>query len=177
METIHWLFLLGIVLCSFSGVFGIVKARRRREPIYYCASAVCFLVVIAFIVALFNQFLLSFATLVATGIVSIVMLPRVMSLYRKEIVKQKQETDASAPLRLKDFLTWKAWIKLEALYGFHKMITLYTILNIGIIAAGLLTLIIIDMITLSIAISYTVSTTLIFLTMGYRQLRKALKNS
>jgi len=80
-------------------------------------------------------------------------------------------------LRLKDFLTWKAWIKLEALYGFQKMITLYTILNIGIIAAGLLTLIVLNLITLSTAVSYTISTTLFFLTIGYRQLRKALKNS
>jgi hypothetical protein len=177
MEPIYWLFLLGIVMCSLLGFFGIVKARRRREPTYYWTSGVCFLVVVAFVAALLSQFLLLFAMMGGALIISIGVLPRVMELYGEEIVKQKQETDASAPLRMRDFLTWKAWIKLKAIYGFRKMIILYSILNMGIIAAGLLTLIALGLMTPMIAVSYTISTTLFFLTIGYRQLRKALKDT
>jgi hypothetical protein len=177
MEPIYWIFLLGIVMCSLLGFFGIVKARRRREPTYYWTSGVSFLLVIAFVAALLNQFLLLFAMMGVALMISIVLLPRTMELYGKEILKQKQETDASAPLRMRDFLTWKAWIKLKAIYGFRKMIILYSILNMGIIAAGLLTLIALGLMTPMIAVSYTISTTLFFLTIGYRQLRKALKDT
>jgi hypothetical protein len=177
MEPMYWLFLLGIVMCSLLGFFGIVKARRRREPTYYWTSGVCFLVVVAFVAALLSQFLLLFAMMGGALIISIGVLPRVMELYGEEIVKQKQETDASAPLRISDFLTWKAWIKLKAIYGFRKMMLLYSILNMGIIAAGLLTLIALGLMTPMTAVSYTISTTLFFLTIGYRQLRKALKSS
>jgi hypothetical protein len=177
MEPIYWMLLLGIGMCSLSGFVGIVKARRRREPTYYWASGVCFLVVIAFVAALLNQFLLLFAMMGGALIISIGVLPRVMELYGEDIVKQKQETDVSAPLRMRDFLTWKAWIKLKAIYGFRKMMILYSILNMGFIAAGLLTLIALGLINPLIYVSYTVSTTVFFLTFGYRQLRKALKNS
>ena len=177
MEPIYWIFLLGIVMCSLLGFFGIVKARRRREPTYYWTSGVSFLVAIAFVAVLLNQFLLFFAMMGLALIISICVLPRIIELYGEEIVKQKQETDVSAPLRMRDFLTWKAWIKLKTIYGFRKMIILYSFLNIGFIAAGLLTLIVLDLITLPTAVSYTISTTLIFLTIGYSQLRKALKNS
>ena len=177
METVYWLLLLGTVMSSILGFFVIVKARRRREPAYYLTGGVCFLLVIAFVAVLLNQFLLFFAMMGLSFVISVGALPRVMELHGEEIVKQKQETDASASLRMRDFLTWKAWIKLEAIYGFRKMIILYSILNIGFIAAGLLTLIALGLITPPLAVSYTISTTLIFLTIGYRQLRKALKNS
>jgi hypothetical protein len=176
METIYWLFLLGIVMCSLLGFVGIVKARRRREPTYYWTSGVCFLVVMAFVAVLLNQFLLLFAMMGGALIISIVLLPRVMELYGEEIVNQKQETDVSAPLRMKDFLTWKAWIKLEAIYGFRKMIILYSILNIGFIAAGLLTLIALGLITPLIAVPYTISTTVLSFMLGYRQIWKAFKD-
>jgi hypothetical protein len=177
MESLYWLLLLGIVMCSFLGFFIIVKARRRRELAYYLAGGVCFLVVVAFVAVLFEQWLLFFALMGVAFIISVGALPRVVELYGEEIVKQKQETDASAPLRMRDFLTWKAWIKLEAIYGLNKMIILYAILNIGLVAVGLLTLIVLDLVTPIAAVSYTISTTLFFLTIGYRQLRKALKNS
>jgi len=176
MEPIYWVFVLGIVMCSLLGFVGIVKARRRREPTYYWTSGVCFLVVMAFVAVLLNQFLLLFAMMGVALIISIVLLPRVMELYGEEIVKQKQETDVSAPLRMRDFLTWKAWIKLEAIYGFRKMIILYSILNIGFIAAGLLTLIALGLITPLIAIPYTISTTVLSFIIGYRQIWKAFKD-
>jgi hypothetical protein len=177
MEPPYWALFLLLLLCTLAGIVGIVKARRRRENTYYWVSGISFLVVITVIAALFNQFLLSFAMIIATGIISIGLLPRVMALYGEEIVKQKQETDVSAPLKMRDFLTWKAWIKLKAIYGFRKMIILYSILNMGIIAAGLLTLIALGLITPLMAVSYTISTTILSFIIGYRQIWKALKDT
>lgn len=177
MEPIYWLFLLGIVMCSLSGFVSIVKARRRREPTYYWTSGVCFLVAIAFVAALLKQFLLLFAMMGGALIISIGVLPRVMELYGEEIVKQKQETDVSAPLRMRDFLTWKAWIKLKAIYGFRKMIILYSILNMGIIAVGLLTLLALGLMTPLMVVSYTISCTAFLFIISYRQIWKAFKDT
>lgn len=175
MEPPYWAFILLLSLCSLSGVIGVVKARRRKESTYYWVSGVSFLVVVASIAALLNQLLLSFAVLVSTGILAIVLLPRTMSLYGKEIVKQKQETDVSAPLQMKDFLTWKAWIKLRATHGLRMTVTLYIILNIGIIAAVMLTFIALGLLTPIMAVSYAISTTALSFLIGYSQFWKALK--
>ena len=176
MEPPYWAFILLLCFGAVSGIIGVVKARRRSEKTYYWVSGVCFLVVVAAVAALFSQFLLSFAILVSTGILSIVLLPRAMSLYGKEIVKQKQETDVSAPLQMRDFLTWKAWIKLRATHGLRVTVTLYILLNIGIIAAVMLTFIALGLLTPIMAVSYAISTTALSFLIGYSQLWKALKD-
>ena len=175
-EPPYWAFALLLSLCTLSGIIGVVRARRKREPTYYWISGVSFLVVIASVAALLNQLILSFFILVATGILAIFLLPVAMSLYGKEIVKQKQETDVSAPLTMKDFLTWKAWIKLRAIHGLRMTLTLYIIMNIGIIAAVMLTFMRVGLMTFPMAVSYAISTTVLSFLIGYSQLWKALKD-
>jgi uncharacterized membrane protein HdeD (DUF308 family) len=89
MEPPYLALFLGIALSCFLGIFGIVKARRRKEPTYYGVSGVYFLLVIAFVAALLYQFLVFFAMIGLSFIVSIVLLPKAMELQRKEIGKQK----------------------------------------------------------------------------------------
>jgi len=168
------IFLLFIVL-GFAGVVSIFKARQRREKTYYLVSIVAFIGVFAVAVALLNQFVLSFAILIVAGLMSLVLLPRVMELYGQEIVKQKHETDVSTPLRIRDFLTWKGWIKLKAIYGFRKMITIYSILNIGAVAALLLVLTVLGIITPVMAIWYSILTAIVSIIIVYRQIWKAFK--
>ena len=175
-EPPYWAFALLLSLCALAGIIGVVRARRGREPTYYLLSGVSFLVVVASVVALLNQFLLSFFILVATGILAIVLLPVAMSLYGKEIVRQKQETDVSAPLTMKDFLTWKAWIKLRATHGLGLTLTLYIIMNIGIIVAVMLAFMGVGLMTPIMAVSYAISTTALSILIGYSQLWKALKD-
>jgi len=176
MEPIYWVSLLGIAMCILLGFFGIVKARRRREPTYYWVSGICFLLVIAFVAALLNQFLLLFAMMGGALIISIGVLPRVMELYGEEIVKQKQETDVSAPLRMRDFLTWKGWIKFRAIHGLRKTLTIYIIVNIVILAASMLTLIALGLKTPLAAGFYMVFYTAFSFIFFYRQIWKALKD-
>lgn len=177
MEPIYWIILLGIVMCSLLGFFGIVKARRRREPTYYWTSGVCFLLVIAFVAALLKQSLLLFAMIGGALIISIGVLPRVMELNREDIVKQKQETDVSAPLRMKDFLTMKGWIKLRATHGLRKTLTLYILTNIGILVAVGLVFIALGLMTPLLAVSYTIFYTAFSFIISYRQVWKALKDT
>jgi hypothetical protein len=177
MEPIYWVFLLGIVMCSLLGFFGIVKARRRREPTYYWVSGVCFLLVIAFVAALLKQFLLLFAMIGGALIICIGVLPRIMELNREDIVKQKQETDVSAPLRMKDFLTMKGWIKVRATHGLRKTLTLYILTNIGILVAVGLVFIALGLMTPLAAGFYAIFYSIFSFIISYRQVWKALKDT
>ena len=175
MEPPYLALFLGIALSCFVGIFGIVKARRRKEPTYYGVSGVCFLLVIAFVAALLHQFLVFFAMIGLSFVVSIVLLPKSMELQREEIGKQKQETDASAPLRLRDFLTWKAWIKLKATHGFRTTVTLFLLTTTGIVVAVVLTFVVLGLMTTLMAVFYTISFTVFYFIISYRQVWKALK--
>jgi len=175
MEPPYLVLFLGIALSCFLGIFGIVKVRRKKEPTYYWGSGICFLLVIAFVAALLNHFLVFFAMIGLSFIVSIVSLPKSMTLYRKEIVKQKQETDASAPLTLRDFLTWKAWIKLKATHGFRTAVTLFFLTTMGIVVAVVLAFIVLGLMTPIFAVFYTISFTVFYSILSYRQFWKALK--
>lgn len=177
MEPVYWIFLLGIVMCGLLGSFGIMKARRRREPTYYWVSGICFLLVTALVAALLKQFLLSFAMMGGALMISIGVLPRIMELNREEIVKQKQETDVSAPLQLKDFLTLSGWIKLRATHGLRKTLTLYILTNMEIVAAvGLVFVALGLMNSLTFAFYAIFYTTFSFI-ISYRQVWKALKDN
>ena len=76
------------------------------------------------------------------------LLPESFKLHRKEIIIQKQETDVSAPLAARDFLNWNAWIKLKAIYGFRKMITIYLVSTTAIVVAILFVFILLGIIPL-----------------------------
>lgn len=168
------IFLL-LIFFGLAGIVSIVKARRKSEKTYYLVSGVAFLVVLAVAVALLNQFLLSFAIIVVAGLMSLVLLPRAMALYGQEIFEQKQETDASTPLTLKDFLTWKPWIKLESTHGFRKMMPIYSLFNIGAIGAILITLTVLGIINTVMAIQTAILAGIGSVIIVYRQIWKAFK--
>lgn len=177
IEQIYLPIALLIVICSLAGIVSIVRARRKREKTYYWASGFTFLVAIWGVVVLFEQFLLSFFMIIVLTLLGVALLPRMMELNKQEIVKQKQETDVSTPLQMRDFLTWKAWIKIKARYGFLKMITLYFIVTMGIVAAAMLAFVASGLITqLSAVFSAFLASTLIVM-INYRQLHKALKEA
>jgi len=169
--------MLLIGFCGVAGTIGIVRARRKRETTYYWVSGVTFLVALAGVVALLEQFLLSMFMIISAALLSIVLLPRTMELQRQEILKQKQETDISAPLQLRDFWNLQGWIKLKARYGFRKTVILYSIVNIGIGAAIMLAFVAIGLFTTLIAVFYVIFSTAFSILILYRQLWKALKDT
>jgi hypothetical protein len=176
-EPPYWLFFLGITLFIVSAFYGIVKARRRNEPVYYWVSGICVLQIIAFAAILLNQFLVFFATMGLSVIVCIGLLPRIMELNREEMVKQKQETDVSAPLRLRDFLTMKGWVKLRATHGFRTTVTLYILTYTGILVAVGLPFIALGLMTPLRAVFYIISLTVVSFLISYRHVWKVLKET
>ncbi len=151
------------------------KARRKKEQAYYIITGVAFLMFLVIGLALLNQALLAFIVLIVVGTFSAVMLPKVLGLYMQEIVEAVQETDVSAQLRIRDFLSWKGLIKLESSYGIHKAILIYSILNIGVGGAILLTLNVLGIINTVMAVGYTILVGIFSIIFFNHQIQKAFK--
>lgn len=176
-ELPYLLIYCGIVILSFIIVFNVVKVRRKNELAYYGIIGACFLLIIAFVSVLFYQIFLFFSFIGLAVIISILMLPRIREINKEELVKQKQGTDVSAPLQLRDFLSFKCWIKLKATHGFRTSITLYIFTNTIIIISVMLAFIVLGLMTTLMAVFYTITFTIIYFILSYRQVWKVLKGS
>jgi len=128
------------VLSILVAVLSVRQTRQTGNKIHYVGVIVGCLMLSIFALALLGQALLAFILLVVGGLPCIAMLPRVMAVQKREMDKQLtkaiKEIDLSEPLRLKDFLRWKGWLKLAHRWGALKTAGIYSILG-AIILAGI----------------------------------------
>jgi len=114
---------------------------------------------------------------VAIGILSIAVLPKRIELMRREPFKELQETDLSAPLRIRDLLTWKGWFKLVSKYGIRKTMCLYSLIMTGGCGAIFFTLSILGALSIVWAAVFTIFTGIGSPIFFHRQISKALRES
>jgi predicted membrane protein len=180
MDTPYGAILFLAILSIFAVVLSMRQARRKRDKIHYIGAAVGFLMLSVFTLALLDQVLLTFILLVVGGLACIAMLPRVMAVQKREINEQLAkavgETDLSEPLRLRDFLKWKGWLKLAYKWGVWRTASIYSILGAAIIAGvSYIALNAFNMMNVWLAVGYTTSATIIIFILFYRQISKALE--
>jgi len=169
------LFLFGVAFFGFMAVVGVVQAHRKKEKVYYLSSMVSFLVTLIFVLAFLNQLILVLILMVATGILSIALLPKTQEASEREMVRQRQKADLSAPFRVRDFLTNVGWLKLASRYGLWKTMFLIYLLSVVIIGGILFTLSTFsNFITIEYAVSCTAIAPILVIYMFYRSLKKAL---
>ena len=169
------LFLFGVAFFGFMAVFGAVRAYRKKETAYYLSSMVGFLAILIFVLAFLNQLILALILVVATGILSTALLPRMLKASEREMVRQRQKADLSSPLRVRDFLTNVGWLKLASRYGLWKTTFLIYLLSVVIIGGILFTLSTFSsFITIEYAVSCTVIAPILVIYMFYKPLKKAL---
>lgn len=101
----------------------------------------------------------------------------------KELAKQLEEVDFSVPLRVRDFLAWKGWLKLAYRWGVWKTVGIYSLIVMTILAGiSYVILSVCSIMNLSVYsiikwyVGYTISATIVILTLFYRQISKALKD-
>jgi len=173
--------LLGI-LSILSAVLSIRQARRKGERIHYMGAVVGFLMLSVFALALLNQALLAFVLLVVGGMLCIAALPRVITVQRREMAeqleKQLREVDFSAPLRARDLLAWKGWLKLAHRWGVRKTATIYSLISLAFVATVLFTI----LSTLGImnpwyVVGFAVASAIASFVWFYRQIGRALERS
>ena len=176
MNPPYGLMLFGVAFFGFMVVVLVKKARRRKEKAYYISAMVSFLMLLSSIFVILNQFILALVLVIAMGILSVAGLPWLIIVMMREPLKELQETDLSAPLRMRDLLTWKGWFKLTSRWGIRKTLCLYSILNMGGVGAIFLTLSIFDVISISMiwaAVLGGIGSPIFF----YRQIGKALREA
>jgi len=177
MNPLYGLMLFGVAFFGFMVVVGVVKARRKKEKTYYISAMISFLMLLSCVFVILNQFMLVLVLFVAMGILSIAVLPKTIELMRREPLRELQETDFSAPLRGRDFLTWKGWFKLTSSWGIRKTMCLYSLLNMGAVGAIFFTLSIFSMISMVWTVVATILVGIGSPIFFYRQVGKTLERS
>ena len=175
MNPLYGLMLFGVAFFGLMVVVGVVKARRKKEKAYYISAIVAFLMLLSSIFVILNQFILVLVLFVATAILSVAVLPKTIELMRREPLRELQETDFSAPLRIRELLTWKGWFKLTSSWGIRKTLCLYSLLNMGGVGAIFFTLSILGMISMVWTAVATILVGIGSPIFFYRQIGKALK--
>ena len=177
MNPFYGLILFGVAFFGFMVVVGVVKARRKKEKAYYISAMVSFLMLLSSIFVILNQFILVLVLFVAIGILSVAGLPKIIKAMRQEPLKELQETDLSAPLRIRELLTWKGWFKLTSSWGLRKTLCLYSVFMMGVGGAIFFTLSILGIINIVWAAVFTILVGIGSPIFFYRQIGKALKRS
>ncbi len=169
--------LIIVIFCFLAGIMDIVKARRKKQKIRYFFSGFFFLVVVAFVALFFGQVLLSLVVFGLLGIMGFFLFPKTFGLHKQEVITQKQETEISAPLTPRDFLTWKAWIKLKAIYGFRKMMIIYIVSTTTIVVTILFVFIVLGIIPDGTQMYFVIMGAALPVAVNYYQSWKILKHS
>jgi hypothetical protein len=177
MNPLYGLMLFGVAFFGLMVAVGVVQARRKKEKAYYLSAIVAFLMLLSSIFVLLNQFILVLVLFVAIGILSIAGLPTILQAMRREPLKELQETDFSAPLRVSEFLTWKGWFKLVSRWGIRKTMCFYSLITTGVGAALFFTSSIFGIIHVAWAAAYTVIIGIGSAIFFHRQVGKALEKS
>ena len=111
MKLPYELFFLGVSFFGFMATVSAVQARRTKEKTCYLGAVVGVAMLLAFVFAFLNQFILALIVVVANGLLSIAGLPKMLKVQKLELAEQLQEVDFSWPLRVRDFPTTKWWLK------------------------------------------------------------------
>jgi hypothetical protein len=177
MNPLYGLMLFGVAFFGFMVVVGVVQARRKKEKAYYISAVVSFLMLLSSIFVILNQFILVLVLFIAIGILSVAGLPKIIKTMKREPLKELQETDFSAPLRVRDLLTWKGWFKLTSRLGIRKTMCLYSLLNMGGIGAIVFTLSILGTISMILTAVVTILVGIFSPIFFYRQIGKTLEQA
>ena len=174
MNLPYELFLFGVAFFGFMAVVNAVQAHRKKEKAYYLAAMIGFVVLLAFVFAFLNQLILAFILIIAIGIFSVAGLPKLLKIQERELAKQLQKADASAPLRLRDFFTNVGWFKLASKGGLWKAMFLLYLLSVVIMGGILFTLsTFYSFITVGYVVGYSVTFSIFSTFIFYRQFKKA----
>lgn len=170
------LLLFGVAFFGFLTVVGIVQAHRKKEKVYYLSSMVGLLLILMFALAYLNQLILVFIVMAVAGILSIAFLPKTQKASEREIIRQRQKADLSAPLKARDLLTNVGWLKLASKHGVWKTMFLIYLLSVVIVAGILFAFSTFSsFITIEYIVVYATTGPILTTYIFYRPFKKALE--
>jgi hypothetical protein len=125
---------LALVAASFSfgmGLFWILRARQEKERLFYVTAALGFLMGLIGVLVFLKQIWFTLAVIYLSCLLVAATWSRMMRLLERGYAKTLQETDLSAPLELRDFLSLRAWMKMMSRWGLWKTLLFTWILGVA----------------------------------------------
>jgi len=175
MNHPYGIFLFAVAFFGFLTVVSAVRAHRKKERVYYLSTILGVLMVLIAVFIILNQVIFVLILMVAAAILGVAAYPKAMKAARREMVKQLQEVDLSAPLRVRDFFTNVGWFKLESKWGLWKTMCLFYLLSVVIIGGILFTLSTFSsLLAIEYVVGYTIAGPILATFMFYRVFKRAL---
>lgn len=126
------LLLFGLIFFLLLAVGFIIQAQRKQEKAYYIFAAVSLLFALAFVFIIIDLPQLVVVLMITVGPLSIIGLLKMLKVWKRKWTRLQRESDISAPMRGRDFLTMKGWLKLASRWGVRKTVFLYILLAMPI---------------------------------------------
>ncbi len=178
MNFPYELLLFGVTFFGVMAIISAVQAHRKKEKMYYLSAIVGSAVLLAFIFAFLNQPFIALFLVIATGILSIAGLPKMLKVQERELTKRLQKTDFSAPLKKRYILSDIWWLKLASKWGLRKTMCLFYLVSMSIMGGILFILsTLYSFLTIEYVVVYTPTTSILFTFVFYQQFKKALKRN
>jgi hypothetical protein len=155
-------------------VLGTVRARRSKERAYYRSGLMAGLMLLAIASILLSHFVLFAVFFVVAFVVSLVDISKVKEAFLREPVTQRQETNVSEPLKVRDLRKWKGWFKLAAQWGVHKATSVYVLVMTGISGGILFMLSVFGFLNPILTTIYTIVVVIASVILFRRQVEKNL---
>ena len=133
-----------------------MRARREKEKTYYLIATAGFLMALACVFTFLQQFILVILLFAIIGLITAVGWSKRWRLAEQEIGKILDETDFSSPLRRRDFLTMKAWVKMASRWGVWKTVLLTWVLNVPICGGLFFIQSLLDIISMTEVVIFTI---------------------
>jgi hypothetical protein len=172
------IFLYGVAFFGLMVIVGVVQVHRKREKAYYFSALVSCIILVAFTFTFLNQMLLAFATIIAAGIFSAIVTPKVMKVFEREQSKRLEETDFSKPLKKRYIFTDLWWFKLATKWGLKTTMGLAYLWSLLLVGGILLIFsVFFSFISLGFVAGFSISTSFLFTFILYKQLKKGLKRT
>lgn len=153
-------------------VYGVIRARQKRERTFYLGITIGFLMSLVAFLAFLEQLLLAVLVFAFMGLLSFVAWPKTIRELDRMFAKTLQEVDFSVPLRMRDFLTTKGQLKMVSRLGVRKAVLLIWLFNASI-AGGLASILtLLGVMNITSAITSTIVTSIFPAIIFHRQIRK-----
>jgi len=166
--------LLALAFFLIIMVIGIRRARLEKERVWYLGSVVSLLGVLCSIFLFLDQLMLALLFGVLADLSGVLVWYKSSRVRKREYAKMVEEVNVSTPLRVGDFLSWRAWLIMATRWGVRKTILLYYLFN-GLLIGGVLSIASLFLRSLSMTevLIYTIIASMLPAADLYRRLSKS----
>ncbi len=124
--------IFGVLFFASLTLFNVYLAIKRKES--FAPAIVGFFMMLMAVFFYFDKFLYGFISSAVSIVVAIVKSSEVSKSLDKQIKQEMEKTDIKEPLKIRDFLTWKGWVKIAMRQGAEKAALVYAlVLAVGVV--------------------------------------------